>query len=371
MTIILDSCIIYNDPFLKSARIENLCASAIAHGITIALPCVVFDERINQYRENIEESIGQLKKKAKEYNRLTDDLCNGLHNLQIPNVKDLVDKYKLALKNRLDNLNISILNYPDTNHRDIVRKDLLGIKPFKKKGEGYRDALIWETILKYLKPATTLLDDPQIIFVTENTDDFFNKEKSGLHQQLIDELKKKGFSENAVVAYKSIGEVLKNVISPMQETLDKVREELKEVPYIGTTNLNQFFASEAEEKLKDTLNDDENWNIIRLLNHSILENPDVVDFNLNKFMIEDVRKIDEKKILITMKGEAEVQIEGFMDKSDYWINDGFPEDNISASDWNDYYMSVSLGRVFSIRGSIIVNPFLTEIESSDIEIENL
>ncbi|MCH5243096.1 MAG: DUF4935 domain-containing protein [Muribaculaceae bacterium] len=368
MLIIIDTCILQNDIFLDGVKIDTLCTYAPIRGIKVALPMVVFNEKVNHYREDIIEKSKSLITAIKNFRKLSQKLGSIYPEENIDSAEDLVKKYSDYLRSRCSTLNIDFLPYPKSNIPELLQKDLLAKKPFKKKGVGYRDAFIWDTILESLKPTDKILDEPQIIFITENTTDFYDSEKKCLHPDLKEELVKKGFPEESVVVSKSIDEVIKEYLSTKQSALEKEKDKLKKLPYIGETDLYQQFADDAENQLRSDLDDNDNWNLIKLGFNSVLETPELTDFQLKDIDITDIRLLPDKRILIKLKGVAETYIEGFVDKSDYYLNDGFKGECVSASDWNDYMMSVDIQREFLVQANIITNPYFSEILSSDIDV---
>ena len=58
---------------------------------------------------------------------------------------------------------------PQVSHADLVERDLSSRKPFSPTGKGYRDALIWESVVEL---CTDLTDADTLIFVTDNKSDF-------------------------------------------------------------------------------------------------------------------------------------------------------------------------------------------------------
>jgi len=63
----------------------------------------------------------------------------------------------------------TILPYPDVSHRDVTARALARRRPFDSLGhEGYRDALIWESVLAF---ARTLARE-RVVLVSRNSKDF-------------------------------------------------------------------------------------------------------------------------------------------------------------------------------------------------------
>lgn len=73
--------------------------------------------------------------------------------------------------------------YPQTQHANLVSRCLAQKKPFsnKDKDRGYRDALIWDTIVDLVKANP----DSHIVFISSNTNDF-SQGTNELHPDLLE-----------------------------------------------------------------------------------------------------------------------------------------------------------------------------------------
>ena len=90
---------------------------------------------------------------------------------------EIVRQYTNRLDNFLSSVNAEVIEPDQISHRKLVIKDLARQKPFSPKGRGYRDALIWETVLD-----TVHRHGEDVIFVTDNNSDFPTEEDGTLHK---------------------------------------------------------------------------------------------------------------------------------------------------------------------------------------------
>jgi hypothetical protein len=67
---------------------------------------------------------------------------------------------------------------PRVSHEEVVKRDLLRRKPFGESGKGYRDTLIWETVLAELRR-----EQSQMALVSHNIKDFAGPDRM-LHADL-------------------------------------------------------------------------------------------------------------------------------------------------------------------------------------------
>jgi hypothetical protein len=218
----------------------------------------------------------------------------------------------------------------------------LGIKkPFKETKEGnigYRDAIIWESIKTICQPPKALIEDPQIELLTENTNDFAGSDKA-LHPDLVAEVKAAGFAENAVVLVPNVNEFFKNKIDPELEDLNQIKEGL-----IKTGKFNRF---DVYEEMSRVLDKDYITKVINDLDFDsgrkcylprYMDDP-TINF-VNDPAIDDisVRRLSDHMALVEIQARVTVEMDFFVYKPDYYINEDGRRFTIIDEDWNEYYM---------------------------------
>jgi hypothetical protein len=212
--VILDTTETFSDPFLKNGAFTVL-RSLVSKGlITLIVPTIVVEETINHYRRNLENAvraIGPLK-------RLTPTLFENFPEIDV----DLcVQDYSCSLLARLQELGVRQPNYNGVSINALVARALRGRKPFDSNGQrGFRDAIIWETILQQLKESRCAA-----ILVTRNKTDF--GEDGSLAKDLTDDLIEREFPANCVRVAEGIARCLSSQLSMMQEAVE-LEEAIKE-----------------------------------------------------------------------------------------------------------------------------------------------
>lgn len=204
MNIVLDTNVLHDDYFLKNTQLTCLIEESSAK---LFIPKVVVDEHIGHYKKDCENLRNQ-HSTTEELERIL-----GLPSTEeFIDVKVSVNQYKDTLMDRLKELNIEILSYPKTSHEKVVERIYEKKKPFgvnKKKKEfsekGYKDYLIWESILKLAKE----IKEP-IYFVTRNPKDFGdgNDEKYRLHKDFIEDLNDIGIDTNNIKLFSDLEKLL-------------------------------------------------------------------------------------------------------------------------------------------------------------------
>ena len=193
-------------------------------GSTFAVPAVVFDEVVNKFEEVLNASIRQLGKYA-------GDLSQYLGRRVSYDLIDLRAErsaYEDWLRRRLAELQVSILPYPSITHQEITQRALARRKPFCGEGQkGYRDALIWETVLD----AAT---DEEVLFVCSNSRDFASaKRPNELHADLKADLETRKMPSDHVRLVEGLDVLHTKFFLPRREVIAEIRSRLQADTFEG------------------------------------------------------------------------------------------------------------------------------------------
>jgi predicted nucleic acid-binding protein len=164
LQVVLDTNILLAN--LRGARPSNdlklVLADARAGRFSLIVPELVLEETVNKRREAALDAERKLR-------QAHSDLAAVGATLELPNVDltAVVEQFRKQLVELLSSSKTDVPKLPDVRHETIVRRALERRKPFSASGAGYRDALIWETVLTLIGE-----DDDEIILVTNNSKDF-------------------------------------------------------------------------------------------------------------------------------------------------------------------------------------------------------
>ena len=124
--LIIDTNVIYQDYALNRSRINVLCKSSIYLNYRIFIPEIVVDEFISQYKKDLKIIEKDVKSVIKQGMKCM------LHfdSMQV-DFNLASESYSEFLYKRLAELNISVIPYPHTSHKEIVVRELSQRKPFK------------------------------------------------------------------------------------------------------------------------------------------------------------------------------------------------------------------------------------------------
>jgi PIN domain len=109
---------------------------------------------------------------------------------------------------------------PNTDVPTLLERSVAERRPFQSKGRGFRDALIWETVLE-------LAVDDEVALVTDNWKDFAKGDNNALHSDLKEDLTNRGLPEDRVQLVRSL-EAFISVQVPTTEALDRAQKLLAE-----------------------------------------------------------------------------------------------------------------------------------------------
>lgn len=163
MNLVMDTCVVHADFRLQGTQFEILMDSRPRLGITTVVPEVVIDEVVNKHREQVQKLDDDWKKIGKNSIRLFGKNVLASHG---PWCAEAFD-YRAFLLKLLQQQGWKVLPYPSIDHSGVVQAMLSKRPPFKSGEYGYRDFLIWQSILEFAAKT-----EEEIVFVTSNTKDF-------------------------------------------------------------------------------------------------------------------------------------------------------------------------------------------------------
>ena len=160
MHIVLDANVIISGNYWTSRRIQELVSAAGVLGYQIHVPHVALDETIGKYSRDVADGIRSLKSALDQLSRLL------RRELELPSreldPQEISNAFRNSLIDQFSASNVNLLNYPTISHEQMVERATSRIRPFDEHGSGYRDTLVWFTVLEL---ATQV--EGQIILVTE------------------------------------------------------------------------------------------------------------------------------------------------------------------------------------------------------------
>jgi rRNA-processing protein FCF1 len=354
MNIVLDSNIIFDNWYLTGPNITVLQRHIKLGGSKLFIPEIVILEVKNLFKKRIT----QYAQSVKELN----NLLSGLNkNVAFHDIDKMLELYDKALAKRLEALKAKTPTYNDIPQKNVASRALSQRKPFAESGKGYKDTLIWETILQRIA-------DPKdkTFFITKNHKDFASeKHTKKLHPHLLDDLSANQLPADSVCLYPDIKSfVVDNILPYLKQIADDAVKELETGKY-KSFSLKKWFI-----KNRDNIISSANKHIETLLSEPELENPSIAYIeDPEELSVDNLRLTDANTVYIDATVTADSVIDVFIFKSSYgFVSDEYPVE-IQEYDWNEHYMwgqlilqlPISLSIIFDIENRKVrefeVNPF--------------
>lgn len=198
MNVVLDTNILREDLLMKSTKFNILFDYLKKTNSKIIMPKIVYQEIAAVYEREI---IDRLQGFRKAKGALEGALVGGsIQDFKIV-ITNEVEKYLAFLKKKLGISDNDIVPYKDDYLKEIVERAIRRTKPFSERDEGFRDALLWLTILDIAR--TT--DQKILIFISNNVKHFASN--GCLHYTLLKEAEDEGLT---IKYYNSISHFIKD-----------------------------------------------------------------------------------------------------------------------------------------------------------------
>ena len=236
MFIVFDTTETFNDLRLEGTNFRMLKAYLSKTSSTLAIPKIVIEETVNHFRERLRKDVEAAASSLKSIRKLT-----GKDQVEAPVIVDQeeeVTHYRQHLNSQIKNLHGKVLGFEKVDIGELVQRSLQRRKPFDGEGrKGFRDAVIWETILREL---LAMNSGATVALITKNTNDFANERE--LHGSLVEDCVRLGRSSDCVKLFDGLHMFIQEEVKPHLETLDAITEQLRNGQYMNF-NLDEFIES--------------------------------------------------------------------------------------------------------------------------------
>jgi PIN domain len=289
--VVIDSTEFVADFKMTGNAFRVLAAGGERLGARISVPSVVVEEVCNSHRQFMESLMADVDKIRRKNDRARAKLLR-LPKLDID--REAAEYRETWLKD-LKRLGAEILPYPDVPHETLVKRAMERKKPFKDSGAGYRDTLIWLSVVALAKSCAD-----EICLVSANTRDF--AEEGKLHPSLLADLTSVDVSETRVRYFPSLEEFNSNAILPTLTRLDGLIASFAHVDTVPGKHLRLWLERNLENEIEwcaDTLApiDPET---ARVSLSSIR--------NIGDIEIDDVRVLGHDQILVSVTVDVTVNL---------------------------------------------------------------
>jgi predicted nucleic acid-binding protein len=187
MNVILDTNIFVQDFLMSSASFGLLLDYLKKTGSKILMPLIVYQELGEIYRS-------ELSARSMQFERARESLEKALIDAAVPrhetDVSSEVAKYLAFMRKKLNLQEKDIIPFRENYLSELVTRAITRAKPFSDKGEEFRDALLWLTVLDVARET----NEETLAFISNDAKAFGQNHQ--LHEALYHEGKSTGKQVN-------------------------------------------------------------------------------------------------------------------------------------------------------------------------------
>ncbi|HEY1772931.1 MAG TPA: PIN domain-containing protein [Gammaproteobacteria bacterium] len=362
LKVILDSNVFVERDWRANKPSMKLLRAAVDAGICIVVvPQIVIEEVENKFREALEKSMEKLAEQTQRINELAGEDVVDKTKLGAK-LNETIERYSKDFRSSLESLKYSQPSYEAVPQGRLVKRALLRRKPFVESGRGYRDALLWESLLPVLKD-----DEGETVLVTENHKDFCDKDVEQLHENLVNDLREMGKKQINVSVCRDIQTLIKKVLNPQLELVIalKKQETIKPVAFDFKS---WFFANRdaIQEKLESEILDKGLtwWPGEMSDNASIryVEDPDRIEL-IEEYQLGKDREYQSYEVT------GYITLDLYIHRPDfYWLREQY-DLGLEDEDWNDHVVWASAIPIFVYSVSLEIGENNAEVLNYEVKIE--
>ena len=352
MIIIIDTTETFGDFTLSGAHWKLVEEFLGRENALLVVPEVVVEETVNHFREKLEEAARDQAAASRTLSTLT----GAQVETKIIDIADSIAQYRTRLKERLERLSAQSLPMAGVDVTTLVARALRHEPPFDREGQrGFRDAVLWESLLTFLK-----INRTQAYFVTRNVRDFC--EQGGqLHVSLKRDLEALGTPAVSVDICRGLKELIEKHLRPKLALLEETRLKIQERNDERCDPVEVFFENKPSIRVSIE-RAVRSWSFrgVGRFSHHDLTNPELRSFDdLESFEVLDVYRLKDGSLVVPV----DYHVEGSISYVEEYIRDWDEMPEQHAQDG---------GVIFSVAASILVpgdtaeEPFL-EIEDVRID----
>lgn len=311
--IFLDTNIFYNQWYLTSADFRLLFNYIENTDSVLLLSELVCEEVENIRNRDLESIVEILKHEVKKAKKLNNSV---LFDYNFDELNE--DKYDFRNLVQEKVTSVEFISYENIKQNEVVRRALKKIKPFQEEEKGYRDTLIWLSFLTYLSSKEI---ENEVIFITNNKSDFYNKKSDDFHDDLKTDIASFGL-KCKLKTYCTLFSFIENNVDKdehefnrselFENHLNTIDPELEteSIDFINNISQNRFKEIIDNNKLRSFPH------VNTLINHSIelmegVEDPEILSY----------KKLSEKSIYVSFRFNLRICVLEFtVPSSDYQAN---------------------------------------------------
>lgn len=350
----IDTNIIFPDFRLNSIPFRVLFEGLKRTEVQLYIPMIVIDEIKGKYFEELQKCKHKTEQIVRDIQRLTGK------SISFPDFNSIIQKsneeYCQTINAQFAKVGALIVDYPKVDHKTLVQRALYRRKPFTEGGRGYRDALIWETVIEI----ATSGKEP-IVFITKNHKDFCGDDKR-LHPDLVEDLHERGLKPEAIVLYESLENFVDGNVKPTLELLKDVHSQISDGKY-PLLDLRE----ELSDRLPDILYGTE-VEPFEIGFPTEFENPTIdLVYEPTDINVKSVRSLSSGELLIETELNVECEFDFYILKSSFYVMSEERRPYVSNYDWNEHVVAASKTKEVHVSLQLTFNANSREVTSIEIE----
>lgn len=332
--IFVDTTELRKSPRLDKAGWPEVLAWAREGIVGLAISDVVLREAQRQQVEQREADARELRQVISKFAHTE------ARNLDLDRIEEEArteaSQYRKRTRKHIEDSGGTILPLPKVSHARVLDRDLGTRKPFARSGKGYRDTLIWESLVEFVK---TLRSDQMVVFVTGNANDFAGDTAAGLDKLLLAEID----SPERVRYFPSLRDAVRAMSTWAEQELQMLFE-IDRQDEVDQRVEEAVITAAEQDVIGQELGAEAVAGFAEVQVPSEIENPTVVsmDIDLSSFMMDVYDRYEGDTLAIQASIAATLYIEGFVYKADAAMLGN--DIDIIDKDWNDHMMLVGLQR---------------------------
>ncbi len=298
MKIVIDTNIFCADYRMAGGGFRVFLEGLLRLGATCCVPEIVWDELLHKHLQQLQDAATKIVQANRTWAQLTGRPL--VTQADQANAASANQEYRQFLEQRFREEGITLLPYPEISHRTLATRAVMRKKPFSESGSGYRDSLIWASVLAILGTKE------DAVFITNNSKDF--GECPNLHPDLAADLQ----TGMKIEIYNKLEQFNAARIVPQLEQLESVRQQLQENRFAGFS-----LAGWIDRDLRDILNDYElAWDFAGVEQghgstwFSALRPP-------RNTVVDDVRRLPSGDLLVSAHIDVTLEVTVSADREDW------------------------------------------------------
>ncbi len=210
MIVIVDSNQFFSDLLMTGREFGIILGQHSRGQFELVLPEVVVREIPKLFRERYSATLNKYSTSVQMLGRLG----HSVTAVSLPDPNRATDAVTKQLRQRLAVARVDVPGIPDVPLSDLVDDSIAELRPWQAKSRGFRDALIWRTVIDQA-------ERNQVVLISNNHGDFAasDKKRDELHPHLQQQVNALGHGTDRVKLQPSLEAFISEFVPPADQAL--------------------------------------------------------------------------------------------------------------------------------------------------------